>query len=156
MLLIGREGGKGQIGKMPGPSPSKSGKSRKNRESPKKDKKALTLQSLLFSISLIFSFSDFPCFSCVFPSFSKDFRGSAKRETLAFLGKNPCFFQKSKGWRVREDKEGRTSPDRETPRLKHPRLAALELGNHVRMLDSFTPFAGIHSSNLTRIVASKL
>ena len=39
MLLIGRERGKGQIGKIPGPSPSKSGKSQKNRESPKKDKK---------------------------------------------------------------------------------------------------------------------
>ena len=31
--------GKGQIGKVPGPSPSKSGKSQINRESPKKDKK---------------------------------------------------------------------------------------------------------------------
>ena len=61
----------------------------------------LTLQSLLFSISLLFSFSDFLAFSCVFPSFSKDFRGSAKRKTLACLGKNPCFFQKSKVWRVR-------------------------------------------------------
>ena len=39
VLLIGRERGKGQIGKIPGPSPSKSGKSQKNRESPKKDKK---------------------------------------------------------------------------------------------------------------------
>ena len=39
MLLIGRERGKGRIGKIPGPSPSKSGKSQKNRESPKKDKK---------------------------------------------------------------------------------------------------------------------
>ena len=54
---------------------------------------SLTLQSLLFSISLLFSFSDFPCFFlCVFPLFSKDFRGSAKRKTLAFLGENPCFF----------------------------------------------------------------
>ena len=34
--LIGRERGKGQIGKIPGQSPDKSGKSRKNRESPKK------------------------------------------------------------------------------------------------------------------------
>ena len=43
MLLIGRERGKGQIRKIPGPSPSKSGKSRKNRESPtKKDKKGRT------------------------------------------------------------------------------------------------------------------
>ena len=39
MLLIGREREKGRIGKIPGPSPSKSGKSRKNRESPIKDKK---------------------------------------------------------------------------------------------------------------------
>ena len=39
---------------------------------------------------------------CVFPPlFSKDFRGSAKRETLAFLGKKPLLFQKSKEWRVR-------------------------------------------------------
>ena len=41
-IVIGRERGKGQIGKIPGPSPSKSGKSRKNRESPKKDKKGRT------------------------------------------------------------------------------------------------------------------
>ena len=39
MLLIGRERGKGQIGKIPRPSPSKSGKSQKNRESPKKGQK---------------------------------------------------------------------------------------------------------------------
>ena len=37
----------------------------------------------------------------IFPFFFKDFRGSTKRKTLAFLGENPCFFQKSKGWRVR-------------------------------------------------------
>ena len=55
---------------------------------------ALTLQSLPFSISLLFLFSDFPCFFVRFPLFSKDFRGSAKRKTLAFLGKNPCFFSK--------------------------------------------------------------
>ena len=42
MLLIGRERGKGQIGKIPGPSPSKSGKSQKNRERTKKDKKGRT------------------------------------------------------------------------------------------------------------------
>ena len=39
VLLIGRERGKGQIGKIPGPSPSKSGKSQKNREGPKRTKK---------------------------------------------------------------------------------------------------------------------
>ena len=42
MLLIGRDRGKGQIRKIPGESPDKSGKSRKNRESPKKDKKGRT------------------------------------------------------------------------------------------------------------------
>ena len=48
----------------------------------------LTLQPLVFWISLLFSFSDFPCFlGCFFfPSFSQEFRGSAKRTTLAFLG----------------------------------------------------------------------
>ena len=30
------------------------------------------------------------------------FRGSAKRKTLAFFGVSLAFFQKSKGWRVRE------------------------------------------------------
>ena len=60
MLLIGRERGKGPIGKIPGPSPRKSGNP---RESPKRTKK---------------------------------------------------------------DKKGRTSPDRKPPRLKHPRLAALD------------------------------
>ena len=42
MATIGRERGKGQIGKIPGPSPSKSGKSQKHRESPRKDKKGRT------------------------------------------------------------------------------------------------------------------
>ena len=32
-----------------------------------------------------------------FPFFSKDFRGSAKRKTLAFFGVSPAFFKKSKG-----------------------------------------------------------
>ena len=38
-LLIGCKRGKGPIGRIPGPSPDKSGKSRKNRESPKKGQK---------------------------------------------------------------------------------------------------------------------
>ena len=63
---------------------------------------SLTLQSLPFSISLLF-FRFFPCFfGLIF--LSKDFGGSAKRETLAFLVGFPCFFfflKKSKGWRVR-------------------------------------------------------
>ena len=43
-------------------------------------------------------FSDCPCFFFVrFPSLSKDFRGSAKRKTLAFFGgKTLCFFHKKK------------------------------------------------------------
>ena len=56
----------------------------------------LTLQSLLFSISLLF-FRFSLLFCAFFPLFSKDFRGSAKRKTLAFLGKNPCFFPKKQG-----------------------------------------------------------
>ena len=44
------------------------------------------VEPLFFSISLLFSFSDFPCFFCVcFPSFSNDFRGSAKRKSLVFF-----------------------------------------------------------------------
>ena len=59
----------------------------------------LTLQSLLLSISLLFSFSDFPCcFVALFPFFSRDFKGSAKRKTLAFFGVS---LVKSKGWRAR-------------------------------------------------------
>ena len=57
---------------------------------------SLTLQSLLFSISLLFSLSDFPFFFCVFPSFSKDFRGSAKRKPLLF-GEKPLLFPKKQG-----------------------------------------------------------
>ena len=56
-----------------------------------------------FQFPCFFRFPIFLAFLCVFPLFSKDFRGSAKRKTLAFLGKNPCFFQKSKDWRVRVD-----------------------------------------------------
>ena len=61
---------------------------------------ALTLQSLFFRFPCFFRFATL-LFLCIFPSFSKDFRVSAKRKTLAFFGKSPCFFQKSKGWRVR-------------------------------------------------------
>ena len=49
-----------------------------------------------------FRFPIFLAFLCIFPLFSKDFRGSAKRKTLAFLGgkKKPLLFpQKSKDWR---------------------------------------------------------
>ena len=53
----------------------------------------LTLQSLLFLISLLFSFSDFPCFFFgFFLSFPRYFRGSAKRNTLAFFGVSLVFF----------------------------------------------------------------
>ena len=55
-----------------------------------------------FRFPCFFRFPIFLAFSCVFPSFSKDFRGSAKRETLAFFGEKPLLFRKkSKGWRVR-------------------------------------------------------
>ena len=58
---------------------------------------SLTLQSLLVSISLFFSFSDFPCFLVRFPFFSQDFRGSAKRKPLAFFRGFPCFSPKKQG-----------------------------------------------------------
>ena len=53
----------------------------------------LTLQSLLFWISLLFSFADFPCFFGLFSFDSKDFRHSAKRRTLAFFGVSLAFFK---------------------------------------------------------------
>ena len=44
----------------------------------------------------------------------------ANRENPRKIGKVPK--------RTKKDKKGRTSPDRETPRLKPPRLAALDCG----------------------------
>ena len=49
-----------------------------------------------FDFLAFFCYPIFLAFLCVFPLFSKDFRGSAKRKTLAFLGKSPCFFQKAR------------------------------------------------------------
>ena len=64
---------------------------------------SLTLQSLLFSISLLFSFSDFPCFFLRFSFLFQGFQGfREERNPCVFAEKNPCFFQKSKGWRVRD------------------------------------------------------
>ena len=58
----------------------------------------LTLQSLLFSISLLFSFSDFPCFFLAFfLSFPRILGVPRREKPLLFLGKNPCFFQKKQG-----------------------------------------------------------
>ena len=49
-----------------------------------------------------FWFPIFLAFLYIFLPFARIFfGGSAKRRTLAFLGKNPRFLQKSKGWRVR-------------------------------------------------------
>ena len=62
----------------------------------------LTLQSLLFSIPLLCFPIYLAFFLCVFPSVSKDFRGSAKKNPCFFFPGFPCFlFQKSKGWRTR-------------------------------------------------------
>ena len=72
------------------------------------DKKKVELESasvypdppilVFFGFLAFFVFRLFLAFLCVFPLFSKDFRGSAKRKTLAFLGKNPCFFPKKQGF----------------------------------------------------------
>ena len=65
------------------------------------DSCTLTLYSLFFSTSLFF-FSVFPCFFVrVFPFFSKDFRGSAKRKPVFFWWVFLAVFTESKGWRVR-------------------------------------------------------
>ena len=61
-----------------------------------KTRTTLTLQSLLFSISLFFCFPSFLTFLFVFPSVSKDFRGSAKRNTPAFFGVSLAFFSPPK------------------------------------------------------------
>ena len=50
-----------------------------------------------FRFPCFFRFPIFLAFSCVFPSFSKDFRGSAKRKTLAFFGEKPLLFPKKQG-----------------------------------------------------------
>ena len=55
----------------------------------------LTLQSLLFSISLLF-FRFSLLFGGVFPFFSKEVRGSAKRKPLLFSG-FPLLFSKKQG-----------------------------------------------------------
>ena len=57
---------------------------------------SLTLQSLLFSISLLFSFSDFPCFFLRFHFLFQGFWGlHEERNPCFFLGKKePLFFPK--------------------------------------------------------------
>ena len=85
---------------------------------------ALTLQSLFFFFDfLTFCFFRFPIFlaffvrifpfssrilgvPCIFPSFSRDFRGSAKGDPLLLSG-FPFFLRRSKGWRVRRGPEKR-------------------------------------------------
>ena len=131
MLLIGRERGKGQIGKIPGPSPSKSGKSQKNRENPKKDKK--------------------PCPS--FPWSFRKYQGKPQKhqgffwpcEPLKTLkrstkhSKRPRIFAARKTPRKQKDQgkegQGRTKKEGQVqigkpPRLNPPRLAALEYKGH--------------------------
>ena len=67
--------------------------------------------SLLFSISLLFSFSDFPCFFFVaFPlSFPRILGVPQREKPLLFSGFPLLFFQKSKGWRVRVKTSNRDS-----------------------------------------------
>ena len=53
-----------------------------------------------FLAFFVFRFSAF--LGGVFPFFSKNFRDSAKRKTLAFFGVSLAVFRKSKGWRIRD------------------------------------------------------
>ena len=60
----------------------------------------LTLQSLLFSISLLFLFSDFPCFLVRFSSLFPRILGVPRSEKpLLFWGKPLAFSKKSKDWK---------------------------------------------------------
>ena len=72
---------------------------RTNRENPR----TLTLQPLLFfRFPCFFRFPIFLAFLCVFPLFSKDFRGFREEKNPCCFGEKPLlFFQKSKEWRVR-------------------------------------------------------
>ena len=54
-----------------------------------------------FCFPRFFRFAVFLAFLCVSRFFSRDFRGSAGREILAFFGASLLFCQKSKDWRVR-------------------------------------------------------
>ena len=66
-----------------------------------KPRSSLTLQSLLFSISLLFVFRFSLLFLAFFLPFPRILGVPRREKPLLFLGKNPCFFQKSKVWRVR-------------------------------------------------------
>ena len=139
MLLIGRQRGKGQIGKLPGPSPSNSGKSQKNRESPKKDKKgrtslrAATLQKCGSEIFSQFFYAKGGVkfgvkFWCNFPRYVFQGLGVRRKISPKFHVKNGVkktenFTQISLCWGA-----ALTSPDREPPPFQTPppRLAALE------------------------------
>ena len=61
----------------------------------KKSPRSLTLRSLFFSISLLFS--DFPCSFVRFAFFRRILWVPAKRKTLAFFGASLAFFQKKQG-----------------------------------------------------------
>ena len=78
--------------------------------------KSLTLQSLLFSISLFFFFPISLVFLCIFLSFPRIF-GVPRRETPLLFGGFPSFFQKSKGWRARDARSQRFRASGDFPRI---------------------------------------
>ena len=52
---------------------------------------------IVFCFPCLFCFPIFLAFWGLLPFFSKDFRGSAKREALAFFRGFPCFFSGKQG-----------------------------------------------------------
>ena len=68
---------------------------------------------LAFFDFLAFLFSDFLAFSCVFPSFSKDFRGFREEKNPCLFGEKPlAFSKKNKVWRVRASRNQDSRPVR--------------------------------------------
>ena len=53
-----------------------------------------------FRFPCFFCFAIFLAFLCVFPFFSRDFKGSAERKVLAVFGGSSLFKQKSRDWTV--------------------------------------------------------
>ena len=69
-------------------------------------------------------------FCAFFLSFPRILGVPRREKTLAFLGKSPCFFQKSKGWRVRviSCQRAFSGPYLYLRRLRSPRWTLVRLG----------------------------
>ena len=78
----------------------------------------LTLQSLLFLISLLFLFSDFPCFFLRFSFLFQGFQEFREERNPCFFGEKPLLFPKKQGL----EGQGR-SPPFKNARFGGPQIA---------------------------------